>query len=462
MADLYDIAVIGGGPAGLAAATEAARAGVPVILLDDQPSPGGQIYRAAAHAGEDARTIMGQEYLRGRQLLAEAEKAGVAISTRSAVWWVEADGTVAYSRDGASRSLRAARLIVAAGSMERPAPVPGWTLPGVMTVGGAQSLLKTGGLAARGAIFAGTGPLLYLAAAQYLRAGFPPRAVLDATPRSNCAAALRLLPRALRNAPLLALGLGLMKELRRAGVPVIRDVRSLAILGASSAEAVRYERSGRRHEAQATHVFLHLGVVPNLALSLALGCDHHWHDGQRCWHAVTDEWGRSSLTNVFLAGDGAAIGGAVAAEGQGRLAAWEALRDLGRLTRAGRDGLAVPVRRAIAREAAARPFLDRLFLPPPAWLSPADPETIVCRCEAVTAGEIRRAVGQTAAGLDGLKTFTRCGMGPCQGRLCALTAAEILARDGTRPLSTIAPFRARFPLKPVTLADMASLHEGPL
>jgi bacterioferritin-associated ferredoxin len=341
--------------------------------------------------------------------------------------------------------------------MERPVPIPGWTLPGAMTAGAAQALLKSGGIAARDAVFAGAGPLLYLAAVQYLRAGFPPRAVLDATPWSHYAAAARFLPRALRHAGLLTRGLGLMRALRKAGVPVVRGVESLRILGTSCADGVRYRRRGVARDLAAAHVFLHLGVVPNINLSLALGCRHGWHDRQRCWHALADEWGRSSVPNVFLAGDGAAIGGAVVAEGQGRLSAWQALCDLGRLSPEERDRRATPVRAALARETAVRPFLDRLFLPPEAWRLPAEPDTIVCRCEAVPAGEIRRAAGQGVHGLDGLKAFTRCGMGPCQGRLCGLTAAEILARESGQPLITIAPCHARFPLKPVSLADMASL-----
>jgi thioredoxin reductase/bacterioferritin-associated ferredoxin len=460
MAERYDIVVIGAGPAGLAAATEVARGGATVLLLDDQPAPGGQVYRAAAQADDDAGRIMGQAYLRGRELLTEAAGAGVEMSARSTVWWADPGGAVAFSRDGTSRMIRAQRLIVASGSMERPAPVPGWTLPGAMTAGGAQALLKSGGLAARDAVFAGTGPLLYLVAAQYLRAGFPPRAVLDATPGSHYAAALRFLPGALRHTGLLATGLRLVRELRRAGVPVVRRVDSLRILGTGSVEGIRYERRGRSRDVETAHVFLHLGVAPDPNLALALGCDHFWHAGQRCWHASTDGWGRSSLPNVFLAGDGAAIGGAIAAEGQGRLAAWRALCDLGHLSRSDRDRHSKPVRARLAREKAVRPFLDRLFLPPASWRLPDDPDSIVCRCEAVPVGEIRRAVGQGARGLDGLKSFTRCGMGPCQGRLCGVTVAEILARESGLPSSAIAPYRARFPLKPVALEDMASLDGG--
>ncbi len=457
MADRYDIVVIGGGPAGLAAAAEAARSGATVLLLDDQPSPGGQIYRGAVSADAEAVRTIGTDYLRGQELLADATGAGAEIRSRSSVWWADPDGAVAFSQDGRSSLVYGARLIVAGGSMERPVPVPGWTLPGAMTAGGAQALLKSAGLAARDAVFAGTGPLLYLIAVQYLQAGFRPRAVLDATPRANYVAALRLLPTALSNAPVLAKGLGLLRTLRNAGVPVIRDVRSLSVIGTSAVSAVRYETGDGVHAAETAHVFLHLGVVPNLNLSLALGCDHVWHDGQLCWHARTDGWGRSSLPKIFLVGDGAAISGAVAAEAQGRLAAWQALCDLGRLSAEDRDRRARPVRRVLARETAVRPFLDRLFRPPVAWRVPQDRDAIVCRCEAVPAGEIRTAAGQGAHGLDGLKTFTRCGMGPCQGRLCGLTVAEILAAETSSPLSSITPYHARFPLKPVTLADMASL-----
>ena len=194
MVDRYDIAVIGGGPAGLAAAAEVADAGATVLLLDDQPSPGGQIYRAVATADDALERIVGPEYARGRTLVENAIRAGVEMSFKSIVWWADCDGTLAYTRNGTSHLIRASRLISASGSMERPVPVPGWTLPGVMTAGAAQGLLKSGQLAARDAVFAGTGPLFYLAAVQYLRAGFPPRAVLDVTPWAHYARALRFLP----------------------------------------------------------------------------------------------------------------------------------------------------------------------------------------------------------------------------------------------------------------------------
>ena len=204
-------------------------------------------------------------------------------------------------------------------------------------------------------------------------------------------------------------------------------------------------------------LLLHDGIIPSVQITRALGCAHAWDDAQRCWKPVTDAWGVTSLANVLAAGDGAGIGGAQAAALSGRVAALHAAHALGRIDAATRDAAAAPLRAARARHLSVRPLLDALYAP----LAPhLDDATIVCRCEEVTAGEVRAAARLGCLGLNQLKAFTRCGMGPCQGRMCGPTVAAVLAEARGCPLRGIEPYRLRFPARPVTVGQLSALREA--
>ena len=167
-------------------------------------------------------------------------------------------------------------------------------------------------------------------------------------------------------------------------------------------------------------------------------------------------WGESSQANVFVAGDGAGIGGAEAAEPRGRLAALRVAARLGKLGDDEAEAAARVERKQLSHALALRPFLDALYAPRPQVFAPAD-ETMVCRCEEVTAGELRERATQGRPGPNQLKAFTRAGMGPCQGRQCGYTMAHIVAAAQNRPIEEVGFYRIRPPLKPVTLGELASL-----
>jgi NADPH-dependent 2,4-dienoyl-CoA reductase/sulfur reductase-like enzyme len=170
-----------------------------------------------------------------------------------------------------------------------------------------------------------------------------------------------------------------------------------------------------------------------------------------------DAWGESSQNNVFIAGDGAGIAGAKAAQLRGELAALRIAVKLARLSEAGAALEARPIRRRLAHELAVRPFLDALYKPRAEIFAPTD-ETIVCRCEEITARAIRELAGAGQPGPNQIKSFTRAGMGPCQGRLCGYTVTRILAEAQHRPVADVGFFHVRPPLKPVTLGELACLQ----
>lgn len=450
--ETYDLAVIGAGPAGLAAAAEASAAGLSVVLLDEQPRPGGQIYREVDRAASVRGAILGKDYTHGLSLTGAAQAENVTYMSGTTVWDMTPEGVLSFTRNGAAGSLRFERLLIATGALERPMPVPGWTLPGVMAAGAAQILLKQSGLVSRRAVLAGSGPLLYLVAAQMVRAGSAPLALLET--QGQPYSALRYAPRALMGWRVLGKGMRLLAELRRAGVPRYRGVRAISIEGEGQVNKVRFEEKGRTREISCDTVFLHHGVVPNVQASRALRLDHDWCEAQACFQPRLDDWGRSSARNIFIAGDGAGIGGAIAAEHAGRLTALEIARDLGAIEVDDRDRRAAPIRRALLAERAVRPFLDAAF--PPYSEAIAD-DTIICRCEEVTAGAIRRAASLGCAGPNQSKAFNRAGMGPCQGRYCGLTVSKLLAEVNGASVEATGYYRLRPPIKPVTLGEIAQM-----
>jgi len=438
----------------MAAATLASELGLSTVVLDEQGAPGGQIYRAVERAAPDSP--LGPDYLAGRDLAAAFRASQTEYRPATTVWHIDPEGAVSILANGRSETLTARRILLATGAYERPVPIPGWTLPGVMTVGGAQILLKTADLVpGERTVLAGQGPLLFLAAAQLVRAGAPPVAILETAPHANYTAAAARLGAAWAGRNHLAKGLGLITELRRAGIPIRRAVGGLRVLGRDRVEGLAWNGG----QLAADHLLLHEGVIPNTQVSLALGLAHDWDEAQRCWRPSLDQWGNSSVPTIAVAGDGGGIGGAAAAALSGRLAALAAATILGRLDAAERDRRARPLHRALARELAFRPFLDALYRPGPAILTPPDDTVTICRCEEVTAGMIRRAARLGAQGPNQAKAFTRCGMGPCQGRLCGPLVTAIMAEALQKPIPEIGTYRPRAPYKPITVGALAGLAE---
>lgn len=451
LAPAYDLVVIGGGPAGLAAAALAARAGLSTVLFDENPGVGGQIYRAIATSPVADRAVLGEDYWAGTNLAVEANASSALIVTGATVWSLDPSRVVGVSIAGQARLIQAGRVIIATGSLERPFPIPGWTLPGVMSAGGAQTLLKAQGLVPGGrTVMAGSGPLLWLLAAQILRAGGKLDAILDTTPRGNWLRALGRLPDFVLS-PYFTKGLKLLREVR-AKVRVIRVDRVEAVGDDRLREVVFGTAQGERRM-PVDLLLLHQGVVPNVNLAIAAGVAHVWNERQLCFEPVLDEDFNSSVAGIAVAGDGAGIAGGTAAAERGRIAAIAAVRAL-------KPAASVPdvqtVRQKLQRESMGRAFLDWLNRPADSFRQP-EGDTIVCRCEEVTAKQVRDTADLGCEGPNQMKAFLRCGMGPCQGRLCGLTVTELIAAQRGKTPAEVGYYRLRPPVKPITLAELATL-----
>lgn len=455
----YDVIVIGAGPAGMAAATTCASAGVVPLLLDEQPAPGGQVYRSIEQPGLVDRDVLGPDYYKGEALARSLRRSQIEYVPSASVWQVSPERELAVSVNGSSQVVSAQQVIIATGAQERPFPIQGWTLPGVMNVGAAQILLKQSGMVGEGAVFAGTGPLLYLTARQYLRAGATVTAVLDTTPMSNYWRALWRGLDGLSGWENLRKGWQWKRDIKAAGVPIVEAVTALRVRGDRCVRGIDYCQHGRWSHLPTDHVFLHQGVVPNINLTQSMRCAHEWFARQLCWRVVTDAWGNTSLPGVGVAGDAADIGGAVCASHRGVIAALGALHQLGRISERDRDAAAAPHRGALAKEERFRRFLDQLFQPSESFLVPQGADVMVCRCEEISAGRLREVIAVGCEGPNQLKSFTRCGMGPCQGRMCGLTVTQVLAAELDRPPAAVGYYRIRHPIKPIGLGELAALAE---
>lgn len=460
-AEAVDVVVVGAGPAGMSAATRAARAGLSVVLLDEQDAVGGQIYRAIGRADARRKEILGPDYAAGSAIADAFARSGARHVAHASVWQVTRERSVHYLKDGKVGSFDARRVILATGALERPFPIPGWTLPGVLTAGAAQILLKSAGeVPAEPPVLAGCGPLLYLLGWQYVRAGVPIRALVDTTRHEDRWRAKKHLLSALRAWPFLSKGLQLIRTLRAAGVPIYEAADDLQIEskrdseGTERAAALRFTTQGRAHRVEANVILLHQGVVPNTQFTLSLRAQHHWDAAQLCFAPTTDAWGELDVPGIFVAGDGGGIGGAQAAAEQGALSALQVACQLGAIDAAALEREAAPHRRALADVLRIRPFLDSLYRPRDANRIPSN-DVVVCRCEEVTAGDVRGFVELGCMGPNQAKSFGRCGMGPCQGRMCGLTVTEIIADARKVSPGEVGYYRIRPPIKPLTLGELA-------
>lgn len=462
MSRRVDLLIVGAGPAGMSAATMARRYDLDVLVVDEQPTPGGQIWRNIERvSGTPRMAVLGKAYEEGLVVVKAFRASGAAYEPGTQVWQIEAGARAFMTRDGAATSVEAGSLLLATGAQERPAPFPGWTLPGVMTIGAAQIVLKASDqIPSEPVWIAGSGPLSLLYAAQLLKAGGKIAGFLDTTPARRMASALPKFANAAMSASAdLLKGLGWLMSLKR-HVRFISQVAEIEALGTDQLEQIRYiTAKGHTATVDARLLLVHEGVVPTIHPTLALGCKHVWNVDQDSFAPELDAWGETSEAGVFVAGDSAGIGGATAACLRGELAALGVAVRLGRLSVAEAEVVAKSIRTRLKRALGARPFLDRLYRPRQTVFVPED-RTIACRCEEVNVASVRAQIAGGRPGPNQVKAFTRAGMGPCQGRQCGYTIARVLAAAEGRTVPNVGLYRVRPPLKPVTLGELATLDSA--
>jgi len=456
-----DVLVIGAGPAGLAAARDLAASGLDVIVVDERKKLGGQFYKQPdpAFALDEAR--LDGQYTAGRRLIDAARQAGVRILLGVTVWAAfDADRLLARS-DAERWILTPRRVVLATGAYERGVPIPGWTLPGVMTTGAGQTLLRSYQVAPGARVLiAGNGPLNIQLAAELASAGVDVVGLVEAAPflsPTRGAAALRMG----LNAPGLTRdGVVYLAALARKRVPILPGsiVESLEgdpQRGVRRATVARVDRegraTGRRRVFEVDAVCLGYGFLPGNDLARSLGAAHEYDHARGALRTVTDETGRTSVETVWAIGDSAGVRGAKYAQAEGAVAAAAIIADL-----AGRPAVAdARLARTARRHLAFQRGVNALFAAPVLTDQLARPDTVVCRCEGVTHGDLVEAMTDGVSSPGAVKRVTRAGMGKCQGRYCGPVLTDMEARRRGEPVSERSGFAPQAPVKPVPLGDVA-------
>lgn len=460
----YDAIVVGAGPAGLACSTELANRGLEVAVLDEQAGPGGQIYRNISGSSRKQRAILGPDYTEGQRLLDEFQKAQVTYLSKSRVWQTSDKGDLFYSRENSSARLNASNLVLCTGAMERPVPFPGWTLPGVMTCGGMSNLYKDSGLIPREpVVLAGSGPFLWLVAEHLLELDGPLVAILDTSPLTQLFPALTEAVGAIQRYDFMLKGVRLIVEVylraKKKKIPIFRNVKELQAQGKDRLKMVKAKSGSNELSFEAKTLLVTEGIIPNVALQRQAGCAHTWDPVQRYHHPKVDSHGCTSLTSIFVAGDGGFVHGAKAAEYKGRLTALYIIKKMRRIGDEDYHREVTPWQHKLDNELLARPFIDKLYAPRKDLYTLTD-ETVICRCEGVNAGQVRQLVKDGYTDHNEIKAMIRCGMGPCQGRMCSSAVLELIAEGSGLHPAKIRQHRLRPPIKPVSLQELANAQLG--
>jgi NADPH-dependent 2,4-dienoyl-CoA reductase/sulfur reductase-like enzyme len=457
-----DLAIVGAGPGGLAAAAEAIRHSMSVTLLDDNPSSGGQYFRRTPAAFRKiGRSFFDNDETKAGALLQVTDHPSVSYLPNSTVWDFPDTHVLAFARGADSARLHAECIIVSPGAFDRPVPFPGWTLPGVIAAGGVQNLLKSQRvLPGRRVLVAGNGPLLLLLARNLHHAGARVLEVLETAPLYR--RVWRELPRLLADPAMLCRGLGYRASLLRAGIPVRTGETVLEAHGkdeVTEAVVAPIDPAGRLDRSQARSIQLDtlvigFGFTPSVELTRLLGCAHRYDPLRGGWVPVRSSDLETSVAGVFVVGEGAGIAGVEVAMTEGRLAGLAAAVRLGRCHPADAVRIARPLRGRLARLSRFRQGLDRLYASPDTYLGLLTPETVVCRCEDVTAERVFHLLAERVHSLNALKALTRSTMGRCQGRNCLGTLAALVARELVcAPADLVLP-SPRPPARPIPLEDL--------
>ncbi len=458
-----EIAIVGAGAAGLAAALEASEIGAEVVVIEEYHSPGGQFYRQVPEGFCVNLMEQGRQYADGTEIIKRLRSTNVELMLETLVWDIFEERTLALCRHDSTELLRAKKLILAPGAQEAPLAFPGWTLPGVMTGGAAQTLLGTQRiLPGRRVVLAGVGPFQLKVASQFVQAGAQVVDILEASGRSPASVENAL--RSWGQWGKMREGLEYWLRLKLARIPYHHRHVPVRALGKNEMEAVVVAQvddnwnviQGTGRTLEADSLCLSYGFLPSLQLTALLGCKLVFEERAGGWITWHDGNQETSIEGVYVAGEVGGIGGADVAGEEGRTAAIAAARSLGRLAASGRQQQEQRVRKRLKSARRFAEVVGDMMAIKPGLFGIMTDDTVICRCEEVTAGQVKEALVDGDPSVRGVKTRTRAGMGLCQGRMCSFLVQQLISRETRTPMKEIQLDTPRPPVKPLPIQALLS------
>jgi thioredoxin reductase len=456
----YDVVVVGGGPAGMSAAVEASHAGASTAIVEERHALGGQGYKQVPSGFDVTRPDRRDRQRRaGRALIEKVHESAVDVYVDTVAWGLDGTRVAIEPHDDSPADLETGQVIIATGAYDRPVVFPGRTLPGVLTAGGANSLIRTQGvIPGERIVMVGTGPLLLAFSAQLHSLGARVLHVIDSSPFPGPAPMTRLALAARRDAGLLVEGARYLAYLIRHRVPRLYSHAIVRVEGDDTVRSVTVAEVGRdglirpgtEKTIEADTVCIGYGLTPSTELTQLAGCRQVWDPSTDKFVPYRDDGMRTSQPGVLVAGDCTRIAGAEVAVVEGRLAGLTAARDAGLLDVVRYHARSDSEVRELRHHLRFRDALDSLY-PIGDWVyGLANDETILCRCEDVTMADLAAARQDWVVDPSDIKATTRAGMGFCQGRNCGAHIRRLIGGDRHDPSFTTRP-----PVKPALIASIA-------
>jgi len=466
MKDNYEVVIVGMGPAGAAAALELTQLGINVAVVDENTEPGGQIYRQfpADFTVTDPR-LFGAKYKNAQKLIRKIRtvRKKTTIISDTYVWGFFNNDTLSLIKNDKISQIRFRKMLLAEGAMERSIPFPGWTLPGIMTLGGLQKcVVQQRLLPGRRFLLAGCSPLIFQVAATLVKAGAEIAAVCDPVPPSSY---LKIIPQLMSQRRILNEVLTYFYPLIGKSVSILRPFAIEAASGddrVKEVSVVKLDDNWRpipssRRSFEVDIVGVSFGFLPLARLARLCGCSHTYDSVQKAWRPKTDKFLRSNLSDIYIAGDSSGIGGADMSSVEGQIAAVHIACYLGRISTAEMNKRIEPLIRKRDRIQKWAIKFNETFSPQPGLYHIVQNETVVCRCEDVTAGEIREGIEMGYKNINEIKR-TRIGMGLCQGRTCENIVQQLMLQKNI-PIEEIGYLNLRPPLSPIQLSALEANSE---
>ncbi|MCX6429565.1 MAG: FAD-dependent oxidoreductase [Actinobacteria bacterium] len=460
----FDLVIVGGGPAGLVAAAEAINHQLTVALIDERVTFGGQIYKQMGIGFSlKNESQLTAEQLRGRALIRAIENPLITQFLSTTVLSIDGTTMMIVTAGSRAKKIHGTRLLIAPGAYDRPVAFPGWTLPGVITAGGAQTLVKTQRVSPGSRIlFAGSGPLALAFPAQMKSYGANVVLALEAGRSPGISDLFHLLRAVPGNVHLLRDASKYRWTLLKHRVPM-RYRRLIVEVGGNGrveyAIHVKVDRNWRRipgteERIEVDTVCVGYGFFPSTELLRLAGCDFSYQEDLGGFTVKVNDWGQTSVEGIFAAGDGAGVEGVYVATARARLASIKIAEELGRITANQAQTSAESSFKIIRAKKRFQGFLFRMYSIGTGIYELADEKTTICRCENVNRASIDEAI-ETTSDTSVVKAFTRAGMGLCQGRNCQRQVAALISQRHTIDIAEVPLGTPRFPAKPVALGAVA-------